>query len=62
MITISVFGYYRQLDGRTKENKDKLDLRQQKWIMIDVMLKVCGLFSRTLSLSRENAKAILSGC
>ena len=44
MITISVFGYYRQLDGRTKENKDKLDLRQQKWIFIDVMLKVCGLF------------------
>ena len=59
MITISVFGYYRQLDGRTKENKDKLDLRQQKWILIDVMLKACGLFLSITVFPRATSIAVL---
>ena len=43
LITFSVFEYYRQLDGKTKEHKDKLMLHKQKWIWIDVILKACGL-------------------
>ena len=42
-ITFSVLGYYRQLDGKTKEHKDILMLHKQKWIWIDVILKACGL-------------------
>lgn len=43
LITFSVLGYYKQLDGKTKEHKDRLMLHKQKWIWIDVVLKVCGL-------------------
>ncbi len=40
LITFSVLGYYKQLDGKTKEHKDRLMLHKQKWIWIDVILKV----------------------
>ena len=43
LITFAVLVYYKQLDGEKQDHADKLMLHKQKWIWIDIALKLLGL-------------------
>ena len=43
LITFAVLVYYKQLDGEKQDHTEKLMLHKQKWIWIDMALKLLGL-------------------
>lgn len=60
LITFAVLVYYKQLDGEKRESTDKLMLHKQKWIWIDVALKVVGLILSVTVFPPATSIAVLA--
>ena len=59
LITFSVLNYYKQLDGNKKEHADLLMLHKQKWMWIDIILKLIGLILSVTVFPPATSIAIL---